>query len=218
MARRDTMCTRKLGRVSLRDRKGGCSPPRPWSESRTVRASSDAVMRTDAPPRRPTPASSPARRRRITCILLARGFVRARQVHAVAAQRWAVQWLRWVVAPCADRRWLTETFAPRWWLHAALRGTAPAVAAPANANKQGQPAMEGPDLSNDEKEDRREQFQALTGAADQIADTLLEVGATTACDRRVLAVYDTVCASGGAYTPPIKPYPAAWPTRREGEW
>jgi hypothetical protein len=63
--------------------------------------------------------------------------------------------------------------------------------------------MEGPDLSNDEKEDRREQFQAVTGAADQIADTLLEVGATTACDRRVLAVYDN--ASGGAYTPPLKP-------------
>jgi hypothetical protein len=43
----------------------------------------------------------------------------------------------------------------------------------------------------------------MTGAADQIADTLLEVGATTACDRRVLAVYDN--ASGGAYTPPLKP-------------
>ena len=77
--------------------------------------------------------------------------------------------------------------------------------------------MEGPDLSDDEKDLRRKQLAEFTGSAD-LADTLLEVGATTACDRRVLAVYDTVCASGGAYTPPIKPYPAAWPTRREGEW
>ena len=36
--------------------------------------------------------------------------------------------------------------------------------------------MEAPEIPDDEKEERREQFQAVTGAADQIADTLLEVG------------------------------------------
>jgi hypothetical protein len=35
--------------------------------------------------------------------------------------------------------------------------------------------MEAPEISDDEKEERREQFQAVTGAADQTADTLLEV-------------------------------------------
>jgi hypothetical protein len=69
--------------------------------------------------------------------------------------------------------------------------------------------MEGPDLSDDEKDLRRKQLALFTGSADR-AGTLLEVGATTACDPRVLAVYDNVSACGGASAPPL---PSRWRRR-----
>ena len=105
----------------------------------------------------------------------------------------------WVQVTCCGRKWPLSC-PMEWCLEAMvtelsvmameLLSAEPNMAAPLPPPSPAAPTeiwMEAPEISDDEKEERREQFQAVTGAADQIADTLLEVAPAPPRSARMIA-------------------------------